>query len=500
MQEQQLGKVLWRGRHLVLLAVAATVLVAMIATQLSPRVYEATALLRIDQSARGATGSDTFNAQQASQALAATYATMLDSRSFLGRISQHVANGRYDAGELQERVNAEALQDTSLVSMSATADSPEEAKLLASEIAAQTIETVNEDSRAQLDEQQREVQARIASVTSQIQQLGLPQSAADRERLESLRLARNALTQQLGGVLGESVARAPHISLAGPPNASGDPVEPRPLLNLVAALVLGSVIGVGLAWVLERTSTKLRSSQEATALVQAPLFGSIPLRPSFSLDDPLIRHAFQVLHANVAAGAPHAHGQIVVVTSADPDAGKSSVARGLADAAAHAGRDALLIDGDLRGRRLSRDLGHGGSLGFSDAAVSLEMEPPIVTAPGGAPFALLPAGTPVPNPSSFLYSPGVPQLLDDVRYADRLIVVDTPAAGALPDASLLAAFADCVLIVVRTGATKRWHLTGLVNAFDRRAQESVVGLVVIERAPHSLRPPSRDLVDAAVRD
>jgi Mrp family chromosome partitioning ATPase len=502
MEEQRLATILWRGRYLVLLAIAATVVVAMIATQLSARVYEATTLLRVDQSATGGTGSDTFNAQQASQALAGTYARMLDSRSFLGRIAPLVAGGRYDAVGLQQHVNAEAIKDTSLVSLSAEADSPAQAKRLAAETADQTIESLNEDSRTQLDEQQREIQARIASVTRQIQELGTPLSAADRERLESLRLARNALTRELGGVLGEGVARAPHISLSGPPNAPADPVEPRPLLNLVAALLLGSLIGIGLAWIRDRTSTKLLSSQEATALVQAPLLGSIPLRPSFSLDDPLVRNAFQVLHANIAAAAPDADaGQIVVVTSADPGAGKSSVARGLAEAAAHVGTDTLLVDGDLRRRRLSRDLGHGGSPGFSDAAVSADVAPQIVPVPGGAMFVLLPAGTPARNPSSILHSPGVRQLLEDLRQANRLIIVDTPPAGSLPDASILAESADCVLIVARTSATKRGHLTSVVNAFERRRQGRVVGLAVIEPGTQmrSARPPSQDLVRPAMR-
>ncbi len=376
MQEQGLGMILWRGRYLVLLAVAATVVVAVIATQLSDRVYEATTLLRIDQSTSGATGSDTYNAQQASQALAGTYATMLESRSFLGRISPRIANGRYDAQELQDRVDAQAVKDTSLVSLGATADSPVKAKLLASQVATQSIETLNEDSRTQLDEQQREIQARIASVTRQMEQLGPPLSAADQERLESLRLARNALIEQLGGVLGEGVARAPHISLSGPPNAPADLSSPDRLLNLIAALVLGALIGVGLAWIRDRTNTKIVSSQEATALVQAPVLGSILLGPSFTLDDPLVRNAFRILHANVAAAMPDADGsQIVVVASDDPGPGKSSVARGLAEAAAHARSDVLLIDGDLRGRRLSRDLGHGSSLGFSDAAISHELRP-----------------------------------------------------------------------------------------------------------------------------
>jgi Mrp family chromosome partitioning ATPase len=237
--------------------------------------------------------------------------------------------------------------------------------------------------------------------------------------------------------------------------------------------------------------------------VPAPVLGSIPLRRSFSLDDPLIRNAFQVLHANIGATAPDAdRGQIVVVTSADAGADKSSVARGLAESAADAGTRALLIDGDLRGRNLSRKLGYARTRGFSDAAGSLEMAPPIVPVDSGAPFLFLPAGMPVANPSSFLKSSAVRQLLHHVRHAGRLIIVESPAAGALPDASILATHADCVLIVARTGATKRGNLTTLVNAFGRPTNGRVVGLVVIERGPlmSAVRDVGPKLVRPAVRE
>jgi Mrp family chromosome partitioning ATPase len=130
------------------------------------------------------------------------------------------------------------------------------------------------------------------------------------------------------------------------------------------------------------------------------------------------------------------------------------------------------------------------------------MDPPIVLAPGGAPLLFLPAGTPVPSPPSLLKSSAVRQLLHDARRAGRLIIVETPAAGALPDASLLAAHADCVLIVARTGATKRGQLTSVVNAFHRPAHGRVVGLVVIEPGPPrpAVREVGRDLVRPAMRE
>ena len=477
MPEQRLGTVLWRGRYLLALAVAAMVAASLVVTLLAERTYEATALLRIDEPSRGGTGSDTFNAEQASQIAAGTFATMLGSRSFLERIGPPVGRS---GDELHEVVGASAIQDTSLISLTVRQGSREEARRLAGAIAGATVRALDADVRAGLDAQQREIQARIASLTTQIDQSPVV-SATDRERLRSLRLARNALTEQLASVLGQGVAGAPRMALAGPPNASADPVSPRPLLNVLAGLLLGALLGVSLAWLRARTDTSLRSSKEAEELLGIPVLGSVPLRRSSSLDHPSVRNAFEVVHAKLVppTGDPDL-ARIVVVTSPDAGAGKTSTALGVALAAAHAGKDVVLVDADLRRRGLSEHLGQASATGFSDAVLGGEDVPAPSPLDTAFRFRFVPAGTAVANPANLLHSAGVRRVLTELADDDRLVIVDTPPAGPLPDASILAALADEVVIVARAGTTKRDDLAALISALGQRPYARIAGLVVIE--------------------
>src|SRR5947209_3525286 len=125
MQDTGLGAVLWRGRWLIVTTLVVSVAIAVALTKLSTRVYEATALLQVNQSGQvGANASDIFNAQQASQNLALTYATTIKSSSFLKRVQPRVLNGRYTVSELQDLISSSAVQNTGLVSVTADGPSP----------------------------------------------------------------------------------------------------------------------------------------------------------------------------------------------------------------------------------------------------------------------------------------------------------------------------------------------------------------------------------------
>jgi capsular exopolysaccharide synthesis family protein len=358
-------------------------------------------------------------------------------------------------------------------------------------VASATLAALNADSRAELDAQQREVLARISAITSQIDRLRSERSPSARERLLSLRLARNSLTQQLGAVLGDSVARAPSVSPAGPPTAPANPVSPRPVLNLVAGLLLGLLVGIGLAWLRARTDTRLRSAEEAMDLLDRPLLGTIPSRTvEGAAANRSLRDAFDLVHANLLVSPDER--RIIMVTSPSSGDGKTFVARGLATAAAHTGREVLLVDGDLRARTLSHSLGHAHPGGLADALARAEdwrgedvHDLAVDIALSGVALRFLPAGTATPNPSSLLQRPFVDRLFESLRDLAPLVIVDTPPAAALPDALLLASVADQVVVVARARVTRRDQLAGVVATFERRLPDRLVSVVVIAPSEHA---------------
>lgn len=481
--EPGLGEVLWRGRWLVAVAISMSLAIAIFSVVRAERVYEATALLRIDESsAPGSGAGDAFNAQQVSQSLAATYAAVLQSPSFLERIAPRVAKGGMTPSELDGRVRAEAVEDTALISLTVLSASPRDAERLASDVAQAFVGSLNEDTRRQLNEQQEEIEARIEGLSAQIQRGEVPGGTGG-ERLSSLRGARDALTQQLADVLGNEIARSGAVSLAGPPQGLSTPVRPRPLLSAVVAVLVGSLIGVALAWGRARLDTRLRSSEEAAELLRVEVLGSIPLLRRWSPQERAVRGAFDMLHANLVLRPLGQGVRVLTITSHNPREGKTSVTYGLAEAAARAGSRVVVVDGDLRTRRLSTLLRLLDAPGLTHSVDGFETLWIHSGDQNDLPFDAVPAGEQPSDPTALLHSPRLASRIALLRENYDLVVIDAPATGNLADATIFAAHSEAAVIVARVGATTRADLRSVAETLAQQ-MVPIRGLVVIEPRRH----------------
>ena len=216
MQEQKIGTILWRGKWLMVTSLAVCVALAVFITKTSAKVYEASAIIQVNAPSQATT--DTFQNQQASQALAKTYATLITDRGFLEKIRDRVGNGRYTIGDLKSRISAGAVQDTTLVRMNVQESSPAAATSLASDVAQAFLQVVRQDAVLRNNDQAREIQDQITKISDQIDALG--GSSSSTEKLRSLRLAQAALTDQLGSIVGDSARQSGSVSLSAPPTAA----------------------------------------------------------------------------------------------------------------------------------------------------------------------------------------------------------------------------------------------------------------------------------------
>jgi uncharacterized protein involved in exopolysaccharide biosynthesis len=280
MDDQRVSMMLWRGRYFILLAVVAMLAAAAVLTLTTSKSYEATTLLRIDQAAAPANGSDAFNAQQASATQAVSYATLLTSTSFLQRVAPKIDNGfAFSGAGLASHIDAHAITNTNLIALTFTAGSRKDALHYARTVANQAIKAFTADFVNTRTRQQAAVQARIKTVGNRIETLQEEGTPAAQQQIDALTIALADLTRQYGQALSESSAPSPVVLVAGPPSAPASPVSPRPLLNFVIALFLGLLVGLGLAWLRDRlTSWDRRTSSLAQALTRDPLAASAPSR------------------------------------------------------------------------------------------------------------------------------------------------------------------------------------------------------------------------------
>jgi receptor protein-tyrosine kinase len=487
-QDQTALGILWRGKYLIAAAALAGIVLAIIVTKVSSKVYESTALIQITSASAPGKNVDPVTEQEAAQGLATTYATVIDSEGFLDRIRSQVGGGKLSVHDLQSRIGAKPITSssqntttsTNLIELSVQGSSPQRARRLANEVAHAFIDTVGRDAAQRSATAEQQLRAQIATLDTQIDRLrtASPNSGTTAEQLQSLRSARTALTNQLSDVVANGIAQGGSVALPSPPYASSSPIRPRPLLNVIAGVLLGLLVGVGLAWLRARLDRGLRSASEAERLLDVPVLASVPVRRRYVPDDPVLAEAYDVLRANLAFLSLDQTLHVLTFTSFNPREGKTSTVEGTAFAAVRGGLDVLLVDADVRTRMLSSRFGQLANPGLTDVVVGeLPLDRAIVElAPG---LSLLPAGRTPPNPPSLLASGRMKDVMAQLRERHALVAIDSPPVANMADAPILASLSDGVILLGRVGITDRADLRAAVTNL-RHSPTPVVGVVILE--------------------
>jgi len=145
----------------------------------------------------------------------------------------------------------------------------------------------------------------------------------------------------------------------------------------------------------------------------------------------------------------------ILLTSSVPHEGKTFVAANLAQSIIRqADRRVLLVDADLRASRLNVTLDATNEPGLSDYLLGEASITKVLQVGEERNLCFIPGGKLVPNPSELLHSEKMKSLLDRMGQIFDWVILDSPPAIAVHDASILADMCDGVLFVVRAGATE----------------------------------------------
>ena len=263
------------------------------------------------------------------------------------------------------------------------------------------------------------------------------------------------------------------------------PVSPQPVRNLGLALVLGLLLGVGLAVARELLDTTVKSPEDLRETTPAPMLGAIsydasiktePLVTSLASHAPRVE-AFRVLRTNLQFVDIDAATKVFVVSSALPGEGKTTTSVNLALTLAQTGQKTLLIECDLRRPKATHALGMDNSVGVTTVLLGkVSFEDALQEDPGSG-LAVLGSGAIPPNPAELLQSRAMTELLDRARERFDTVIIDAPPLLPVTDAALLGVHADGAIVVVAHGRTTKEQLS---QAADRLEQvdASLVGLVL----------------------
>jgi len=146
--------------------------------------------------------------------------------------------------------------------------------------------------------------------------------------------------------------------------------------------------------------------------------------------------------------------QSILITSAQPQDGKSTVSLNLATALAERGQNpVLLLEGDLYHPTLAERLGVKDGPGLADCLASNLHPFSAIRRLAPLEWYLLPAGSKMPNPSELLHSDRLAQIMRALTPHFKWIVIDSPPVAPIADALALARYADASFLVVRAGVT-----------------------------------------------
>ncbi|EPY7152614.1 polysaccharide biosynthesis tyrosine autokinase [Klebsiella variicola] len=247
------------------------------------------------------------------------------------------------------------------------------------------------------------------------------------------------------------------------------PVKPKKIVVVLVSFILG--LFFSLSFVLLRVFLRRGiESPEQLEDIGISVYAGIPVSESLSKDNKrsgskrkqessvllalenpadLAIEAIRSLRTSLHFAMMEAKNNVLMISGASPNAGKTFVSSNLAVIMAHAGSKVLYIDADMRKGYAHKLFGSEKNKGLSDILSGKSSVKDAITNLPNAGFDYIPRGQVPPNPAELLMHPRFEALLGEVSKNYDLIIVDTPPILAVTDAAVIGRYAGTTLIVAR---------------------------------------------------
>ncbi len=471
----------------------------LVSSQVTP-VYQASTTILINQAP--STRASDYAALLTSERLAQTYAQLITKKPVLQGVVDTLRQDYGVSVELQDLeygVTVQPVRDTQLIEIKVENTDPVLAAQIANALVSVFSRTIQETQTARYAETKNSLQQqlddlgqRIEADSLALQNLGdSPDAQAERNRLET-QLNQNrqlyaALLQTFEQVRLAEAESISNVIQAEPATIPLRPVRPRVMQNTLLAAVVGGMLAVGVVFLVDALDDTVKGPEDITRNTGTVVLGVIASYDAAKSDlvtlaEPRspIAEAFRSLRTNIQFASVDKPLQSILVTSALPSEGKSTVAANLAITMAQSGKRVVLLESDLRRPSVHRYLKVPNRMGLSTMFVR-----PQVYLDGNLQGTRIPnlkvltAGDLPPNPSELLGSERMQAILRQLREQADVLILDTPPMMAVTDAVVLAPRVDGVLLVARPGGTKNSALRTAVEQL-RRTGANILGVVLNE--------------------
>jgi polysaccharide biosynthesis transport protein len=281
---------------------------------------------------------------------------------------------------------------------------------------------------------------------------------------------------------GTKAVQATTIAAADVPD---QPSSPKITRNLGIGLILGLLLGLGVAVLRHLLDTRVRGEDDVRSLTHSPILGvvaydhEVSSHPVILRDRPLAApsEAVRRLRTNLQfidfANRPKS----IVISSSIPNEGKSTIAINLAVSLADAGSRVILVDADLRRPSIAENLGIEGAVGLTTVLIGRAEVEDVVQPLGTTSLDLLPSGQIPPNPSELLGSMAMADLLERLSASYDMVLLDSPPLLPVTDSVVLSNLAGGALVVLGADRIHRPQLQQSLESLET-AGAHIFGIVM----------------------
>ena len=483
-----------RARKWVIIqAVVIVTLTALAVSYLQPSSYEGTAQVLVSEKGSSAAVIGDLLPQLSAQPERAmqTQVQLIQIRP-IAEAAIKKLNLQITPDELAKRVSVTTVGQTDLVKITATAGDPAQAAAIANAVADEYVSSTKAAQRASLAAAADEVQKRLDQAKADILALGARINASGKSDQLSAELqiatgTYTTLAQSLEQLkINQQLETGPGrvVSVAVADNRT---VAPKPLRNAALGLVVGLVFGLGMAFLYEYLDNTIKSSDEAEKIFGAPVLGTVPTDGTdksknrrlaiLETPDSQTAEAYRVLRNSLDFINFQHDMKTILVTSAAPGEGKSTVAANLAVALAQAGKKVVLVSVDFRRPTTDQFFNVNNMIGLSDVLLGSHTLKSALQRPGDEQLLVLTSGKMPPNPSELLGSEKMQELVKSIGEWGDWVIIDTPPLLAVADAAAVVRWADGVLMVSQAGVSTREAGKKAMELLDKVGAK-ITGVVV----------------------
>lgn len=247
------------------------------------------------------------------------------------------------------------------------------------------------------------------------------------------------------------------------------PDSPRPILNMSIAFALGLMGSMSLVFLFEYLDNTIKAQEDIEKLIDVPVIGIIPgvtgdkhqknmkYEELISVKNPKSRaaEAYRTLRTNIQFASIDEQINSIVVTSAQPGEGKSTIISNLSNLTAQGEKKVLLMDCDLRNPVIHKRLGLSNNEGLTSILLGRKNLYDCIRKIGTQNLYVITSGPIPPNPTELLGSNKMKNLLEELKEMFDIIFIDTPPVLAVTDPQILASLSDRVAVIVSYGNTEK---------------------------------------------